>query len=105
MNSTQQQAPPYLATRDPCVGHPANQVTHMGYSMRTAEWRYTLWLRWDNATLAAEWDGESVDELYAHAGDDSTDMDAWENTNLAGDAAYADTTAALRARLRAQFAP
>jgi arylsulfatase A-like enzyme len=32
MNSTQATQPPFLATRDPCVGHTANQVTHMGYS-------------------------------------------------------------------------
>ena len=39
MNSTAGLAnPPYLATGDPCVGHTANMVTHMGYSMRTAKW-------------------------------------------------------------------
>jgi iduronate 2-sulfatase len=30
MNSTDARAAPFLATRDPCVKHTANQVTHMG---------------------------------------------------------------------------
>ena len=96
------------ATRDACNSTPKNEFDVMSYSVRTADWRYTLWLPWDNETLVARWDGgagESAEELYAHAGDDSTDMDRWENTNLAADAAYADITAALRAQLRAQFAP
>ena len=91
-----------------CNSTPKNEFDVMSYSVRTADWRYTLWLPWDNETLVARWDGgagESAEELYAHAGDDSTDMDRWENTNLAADAAYADITAALRAQLRAQFAP
>ena len=29
MNSTMAQQPPFLATRDPCVGLRANEVTHM----------------------------------------------------------------------------
>jgi hypothetical protein len=32
MNSTLASEPPFLATRDPCVGDHADQVTHMGYS-------------------------------------------------------------------------
>lgn len=79
MNSTDVAEPPYLVTRDACIGHPANEITvrcgghlslrlrqdtrvphqppaqcsrgsvwlqHMGYSMRTAEWRYAEWPRW-----------------------------------------------------------
>lgn len=30
MNSTIAQQPPYLPTRDACIGHNANEVTHMG---------------------------------------------------------------------------
>ena len=59
---------------------------------------------WDDTTLTATWDDDSVDELYAHAGDDSTDLDRWENTNLALDPAYAHVTARLRAKLQAHFA-
>ena len=47
MNSTQAlSTPPFLATGDPCVNLPANQITHMGYSMRTSEWRYAEWPAW-----------------------------------------------------------
>ena len=46
MNSTLANQPPFLATRDPCVTDNANKITHMGYSMRTAEWRYAEWPVW-----------------------------------------------------------
>lgn len=72
-----------------------------GYTVRNVLWRYTLWLEWDKTSLTPHWDGESVEELYSHAGDDSTNMDAWENVNVA--AANPAVTAQLRARLRAFF--
>ena len=37
MNSTKAKHPPYLATGDPCIETLANELTHMGYSMRAAE--------------------------------------------------------------------
>ena len=92
------------ATREACNSVPKEQFDVMSYSVRTYAWRYTLWLPWDNTTLTATWDDDSVDELYAHAGDDSTDLDRWENTNLALDPAYAHVTARLRAKLQAHFA-
>lgn len=91
-------------TRDSCNNTPRTQFDFMGYSMRNADWRYTLWLPWRNATLTADWDappGAWAEELYAHTGDDSTSMDAWENVNSA--AATPAVAKALRARLRAFF--
>jgi hypothetical protein len=41
MNSTLAASPPFLATEDPCYKHPPNEFTHMGYSMRTLDYRYT----------------------------------------------------------------
>ena len=38
-NTSKSKEPPYLGTRDPCIGVPANEFTHMGYSLRTADWR------------------------------------------------------------------
>ena len=45
---------------------------------------------------------QAREELYAHTGDDSTSMDAWENVNVA--AARSDVAAALGRQLRAFFA-
>ena len=42
MNSTDALEPPYTPNRDPCVGHPADEFTHMGLSVRTDRWRYTV---------------------------------------------------------------
>ena len=42
MNSTAAAQPPFTPNRDPCCGHAANQFTHMGLSVRTHSWRYTL---------------------------------------------------------------
>ena len=40
---------------------------------------------------------------YDHRGDDGTDFNAWENTNLANETAFAPVVARLRAALAAQF--
>ena len=53
----------------------------MGYSIRTAEWRYTEWVRWNGTSLAPIWTERVGHELYSHVGDDGTDFDAFENTN------------------------
>jgi len=36
-----------------------------------------------NDVIRPVWDGPSAEELYDHAGDDSSSFDRWENTNLA----------------------
>ena len=94
-------APSLNATRSECNGVAREKFDFMGYSLRTPAWRYTLWLRWNGTALAADWDGESAEELYAHAGDDSSDMDAYENENAAS--SRPDVAAALRTRLAAFF--
>lgn len=88
-------------TRGSCNNTPRNQFNFMGYSLRNPTWRYTLWLPWDKAALTPVWDGESAEELYSHLGDESTNMDAWENVNVA--AANPAVAATLRARVRAFF--
>ena len=47
--------------------------------MRTAEWRYTAWFLWQNKTLTADFDGPHASELYNHSGDNSYEMDNYEN--------------------------
>ncbi|MCP5115657.1 MAG: sulfatase [bacterium] len=61
---------------------------HMGYSIRTDSWRYTLWLDWETKRVVAE-------ELYDEAADPR------ETTNLARSAKHADRVAELRQMLYA----
>lgn len=87
--------------------------THMGYSIRTHEWRYTEWRRWNGSTLAAVWTPEGVHarELYDHRNETlyPTDFDAGEDFNWAANDTvarpFAETIADLSRRLRLQFAP
>ena len=69
----------------------------MGYTVRTPEWRYTLWVGWDNVTLTPIWDGNKVEELYDHTSDNSSSFDRWENVNLAD--ANPDVVKTLRLQL------
>ena len=71
-------------TREACNNAPKNTFWAMGYSVRSDEWRYTRWLRWDGVALKAKWESDDyAEELYSHKGDDSTNMDDFENENLA----------------------
>lgn len=70
-------------TRQACNNVPRTEFWAMGYTVRSDEWRYTRWLRWDPDSLKAKWDSNDyAEELYNHKGDDSTNMDAFENQNL-----------------------
>ncbi len=74
--------------------------------MRTgppSEFRYTAWFRWNGSTLTADFDGEYAAELYAHTGDDSSDMDSFENVNLANDPSHKATADAMHEQLLAFF--
>ena len=86
-----------------CEDVPAPNITFMGYSVRTLEWRLTQWFAWDGAACAPRWDAPPhAVELYSHAGhDDPGDFDGWENDNVAG--ANAPVVAALELKLRARF--
>jgi len=68
--------------------------------MRTLQWRYTLWLRWDGASLTPRWDDENVgEELYDHGTDAGDDTDGFENVNLATSSEHS----ALKSQLREQL--
>lgn len=41
-------------------------VPWMGYSMRTPEFRYTEWAKWDGKTQTADWTRLAGRELYDH---------------------------------------
>lgn len=45
-----------------------DKFTHMGYSVRTADWRYTEWRVWLGGELKADWSSKGLyaAELYDH---------------------------------------
>ena len=93
--------PSFNHTRGGCNGTPKAKFDFMGYSIRTANYRYTAWFEWNKALLVPLWEGPSVEELYDHSGDDSTNMDKWENVNIAK--ANPKVAAQLRERLLTFF--
>lgn len=72
----------------------------MGYTLRTARWRYTEWPRW-LPSLRPDWSRVEGVELYDHAGDDGRCLDCFENANVAGEPQWAQTVSELSALLRA----
>ena len=76
-------------------------IPWMGFSMRTAQFRYTEWAAWDGATQRPNWSVLAGRELYDHSHADNNDFDATENVNLAEDASHASTVAQLSAQLHA----
>ena len=59
-------------------------IPYMGFSMRTAEWRYTEWVEWNGNTLRPNWAKNAGVELYDHrSGVNETSFDASENLNVA----------------------
>lgn len=89
-------------TNNACTGVASNDFDAMGLSIRTLEWRYTLWLRWNGAKLAPMWDQDPVgEELYTHVGDAGDDTDSFENENLASKQSYEAVKAELRKQLKA----
>ena len=74
--------------------------------MRTgppSEFRYTAWFRWNRSKLTGDFDGEYAAELYAHTGDDSSDMDSFENVNLVNDPDHKATAESMHQQLLAFF--
>ncbi|XP_065194417.1 ulvan-active sulfatase-like [Sycon ciliatum] len=73
----------------------------MGYSVRTADWRYTEWVYFHNTTMTHDWDRNFGVELYDHRGDDGTSFAAWENQNLANLQEFGPVVKQMSAILRA----
>ena len=69
----------FNVTRGACNNAEKHTFNYMGYTVRTADWRYTAWFIWQNATLTADFAGPHASELYAHTGDHSYEMDNYEN--------------------------
>ena len=81
----------------------------MGYSVRTAEWRYTLYVPFDNATFTGDFDAKVPplgEELYDHRGAASVVMDFDEDgeaINVAQNPENAEVVRAMRALLRQEY--
>ena len=84
------------------------KFTHMGYSARTTEWRYTEWVPWNGTTLRALWDAPLAGvELYDHRNETTypTNFDCGENVNVAAAPGNAAVVEELQQLLRAHFGP
>lgn len=88
-----------------CEDVPVVNITFMGYTVRSLEWRFTEWYAWDRVNCVAEFDAPPRGtELYSHANHTAPgEFDAFENENVAAEAANAQTVVALRAKLWARF--
>ena len=53
--------PSFNHTRGGCNGTPKAKFNFMGYSIRTASYRYTAWFEWNKALLVPLWEGPSVE--------------------------------------------
>ena len=81
---------------------PRNRTKLMGYTIRSAEWRYTAWFKFDDENikpLTSPAD-ELGRELYDHRGDNGMDME-WpgENDNLADLPEHADLVKELHLKI------
>mgnify|MGYP006095694289 CR=1 FL=1 len=50
-----------------CNGTPKNKFGFMGYTVRTTQWRYTVWVPWKGATAEPDWEGDYAGE-YSGSG-------------------------------------
>ena len=95
------------ATNWECLDVPNKNISHMGYTVRTRDARYTEWRRWSRCK--ADWEDPSnlvASELYNHTGDTGLGRNAFEsfeNVNLVHLPSSQPAVATLSQLLRAQF--
>jgi len=84
-----------------CFKVQRENIDFIGYSVRSTRWRYTEWLRFDGVKLHGDFSKMVARELYDHQGDDggAHDWDAFENVNVAEDAANATVLKEMHALL------
>jgi iduronate 2-sulfatase len=85
---------------------PRTAITHMGYTVRSPEFRYTEWYEWNQTTLKPIWDRLYARELYDHRNvslDGQSNYNSAENENVVDHAEFAETGATLSRVIRSQF--
>ena len=90
----------------PCALAPRQDFDYMGYSIRTGEWRYTVFCAWLGQALRGDWGNCSSAELYEHTGQAGVQplyRPEGEVSNVVGLPQNAQVVAALHSRLQAQF--
>ena len=81
-----------------CTQTNSSMFFAMGRSIRSRDWRYTRWMRWDGSLLEPVWESVVAEELYDHRGDtEPYDVDGWENANLAAEPSLAAVKVGLAA--------
>jgi len=91
-----------------CQDVPRELFSLMGYSVRTADWRYTEWRKWNGERLIAEWGlPPNATELYYHGSDTthSTGPAQWKSelTNVVDDPANAAVLKQMQAHMLEAF--
>lgn len=72
--------------RQGCNQISSSKFNYMGYSIRSMNYRYTVWFKWNQTSLKPMFNNENyTEELYNHTNDYSNNMDIWENINIAND--------------------
>jgi arylsulfatase A-like enzyme len=92
--------PADVSEMETCFQVPRETIDFIGYSMRTAEYRYTEWLHFDGKILHGDFTRRVARELYSHTADPGNDPDVSENENIAE---KADTDPALLDKLHAML--
>lgn len=86
-----------------CTAVEKEDIAYMGYSIRTAQWRYTEWAKWNGNKLKPDWSKLAGVELYDHTNDtpedSKTSFEQFENKNVAD--AHADIVSKLSKQLHA----
>tara|TARA_Y100000389_G_scaffold159656_1_gene161553 strand:- start:499 stop:1176 length:678 start_codon:yes stop_codon:yes gene_type:complete len=72
-----------LNLNNPCSRVDSDKFRAMGYTVRTANWRYTAWMRWNSGRV--DWEGGAplAEELYSHEGIDPRAFAETERVNVA----------------------
>ena len=84
-----------------CTQTNSSMFFAMGRSIRSRDWRYTRWMRWDGLLLEPVWESVVAEELYDHRGDtEPYDVDGWENANLAAEPSLAAVKVGLAQALK-----
>lgn len=78
-----------------------DEISAMGYSMRTREWRYTAWVHFDRKRFIPLWDEPiMVEELYDHRDEEHPGvLGHRETVNLASQPQFKDILEKLREQL------